>query len=252
MGEVNRGPSVLTRAFAILDAFGTVSPELTHGAITQATGLAPATVHRLLAELVERDAVERIGRGRYRIGMHLWRLGSLAPAGRNLRDTALPYLQDLFEVTHEVVHLAVLDDDRVMYLEKLEARPGVSVVSGVGLRLPLHATGPGKVLLAHTPPDFAERILSGPLPRHASGTITDSRRLRATLAAIRQQGYAISRDEMTEGAASVAAPVRDSDQVVASISVVVPSKAGDLSPLIPPVRLAALGVTRELRRGRAR
>lgn len=193
------GPSVLSRAFAILDALGEAGAELTHGEITRSTGFPPATVHRLLAEMVEWGGVERRGRGRYRIGLHLWRLGSLAPAGRDLRDAALPYLQDLFEVTHGVVHLAVLDEDQVLYVERLEARPKMSVVSGVGLRLPLHATGPGKVLLAHASADFADRIISGPLPRHASRTISDPRLLRSALASIRQQGFAVSRDEMTEG-----------------------------------------------------
>ena len=95
----------------------------THGSITRATGLSPATAHRILAELVDWGAVERTGRGRYRIGLHLWRLGSLAPQGRELRDMALPYLQDLLEVTREVVHLVVLDENQALYVEKLESRP---------------------------------------------------------------------------------------------------------------------------------
>jgi len=119
------GRTVLSRAFAILDTFADGEPEQTHGSITRATGLSPATAHRILAELVDWGAVERTGRGRYRIGLHLWRLGALAPQGRELRDVALPYLQDLLEVTHEVVHLVVLDENQALYVEKLESRPGV-------------------------------------------------------------------------------------------------------------------------------
>ncbi len=241
------GRTVLSRAFAVLDSFLSGRPEQTHGEITRATGLAPATVHRLLAELTGWGALERTGRGRYRIGLRLWQLGAQAPGGRELRDVALPYLQDLLQVTHEVVHLVVLDGDRALYLEKLEAHPDVVVTSRVGLRLPLHAAGPGKVLLAHAPPDCLEKILAGGLERRASGTITDPARLRQVLAEIRLQGFCISRNEMTEGASSVAAPVRGpADQVVAAISVVVPSSTPNLSPLVPVVRMAALGVTRAL------
>jgi len=149
--------TVLSRAFAILDTFADGEPEQTHGSITRATGLSPATAHRILAELVDWGAVERTGRGRSRIGLHLWRLGALAPQGRELRDVALPYLQDLLEVTHEVVHLVALDENQALYVEKLESRPGVLVVSQVGGRLPLHATGPGKVLLAHAPRAYSTR-----------------------------------------------------------------------------------------------
>jgi DNA-binding IclR family transcriptional regulator len=246
------GRTVLSRAFAILDTFADAGPEQTHSSITRATGLSPATAHRVLAQLVEWGAVERTGRGRYRIGLHLWRLGSLAPQGRELRDVALPYLQYLLEVTHEVVHLVVLDENQALYVEKLESRPGVSVVSQVGGRLPLHATGPGKVLLAHAAPAVLDQVLAAGLARHARGTITDPAELRRTLADIRASGHSISREEMTDGAASVAAPVTDADgQVVAAISVVVPSSTPTLMPLVPPVRLAALGISRELGRRHA-
>jgi DNA-binding IclR family transcriptional regulator len=243
------GATVLSRAFAVLDSFSEGSAEQTLSSITGSTGLPPATVHRVLAALVGWGAVERTGRGRYRIGLHLWRLGSLAPQGRELRDVALPHLQDLLEVTHEVVHLVVVDEDQALYLERLESRPGVSVVSQVGGRLPLHATGPGKVLLAHAPTDVLDRVLEAGLSRHARGTITEPAELRRALAEIRQTGHSISRDEMTDGASSVAAPVTDAGgRVIAAISVVVRSGSPLLLPLVPAVRLAALGISREIGR----
>ena len=107
--------------------------------------------YRLATELVEWGALDRVGRGRYRVGLRLWQVGSLAPQARDLRDVALPFLQDLLEVTREVVHLVVLDEGQVLYIERLMSRPEVQVQSRVARRLPLHATGPGKVLLAHAP-----------------------------------------------------------------------------------------------------
>ncbi|MGH3242312.1 MAG: IclR family transcriptional regulator [Spirillospora sp.] len=245
---VEPGRTVLSRALAILDSFSERRPEQTLGMIVRDTGLAPATVHRLLAELVEWGALERHGRGRYRIGLRLWQLGALAPRGRRLRDVALPYLEDLYEATHQVVHLVVRDEDQALYVEKLSARPQVGVVSQVGGRLPLHSTGPGKVLLAYAPPEVRERLLSGPLARVTPATITDAGRLRTVLADIRGTGYCLSRDEMTMGASSVAAPVFGRPgEVAAAISVVVPSRTGNLAPLVPAVRAAALGISRALR-----
>jgi DNA-binding IclR family transcriptional regulator len=233
----------------VLDTFSHERPEQTLGAIAQGAGLPSATAYRMVNELVAWGALERVGRGRYRIGLRLWQLGSLAPEPRTLRDVALAFLQDLLEVTHEVVHLVVRDGDRALYLERLMARPEVHVRSRVARRLPLHATGPGKVLLAHAPDDVVAQVLAGPLPRFARNTITDPDALRDALGAIRVSGYCISREEMTDGASSVAVPVRGAGgDVVAAISVVVPADRSDLAALVPAVRVAAVGVSRGLRR----
>ena len=128
------------------------------------------------------------------------------------------------------------------------ARPEVHVRSRVARRLPLHATGPGKILLAHAPDDVVGQVLACPLPRLARNTITDPDVLRDTLTAIRESGYCISREEMTDGASSVAAPVRGPNgDVVAAISVVVPADRPDLTSLVPAVRVAATGISRGLR-----
>ena len=242
------GRSVLGRALAVLDTFSNERSEQTLGAICATTGLPSATAHRLVTELVGWGALERVGRGRYRIGLRLWQLGSLAPGPRTLRDIALPFLHDLLEVTHEVAHLVVRDGEKALYLERLMARPEVQVRSRVARRLPLHAPGPGKVLLAYAPDDVVERVLAGPLTRLARNTITDRDALRDALAGIRESGYCISREEMTDGASSVAAPVRGPNgDVVAAISVVVPADRRDLPALVPAVRVAAAGISRGLR-----
>ena len=126
---------------AVLGSFSEDRHVQTLGEIQQATGLASATTYRLVTELVEWGALERVGRGRYRVGIRLWQIGSLAPQARDLRDVALPFLQDLIEVTREVAHLVVLDQGQALYLERLMARPEVQVKSRVARRLPLHATG---------------------------------------------------------------------------------------------------------------
>ncbi|MGH3588305.1 MAG: IclR family transcriptional regulator, partial [Pseudonocardia sp.] len=199
-------------------------------------------------ELVAWGGLERTGRGRYRIGLRLWQLGALAPGSRRLRDVALPYLEDLYEATHQVVHLAVLDEGAVLYVEKLSARPDADVapvVSQVGRRLPLHATGPGKVLLAFSAPALLDSVTAAGLPRLTHRTITDPARLRRALADIRRAGVCLSRDETTVGASSVAAPVFDPEGgVAAAVSVVVPSSTANLATLVPAVRAASLGISR--------
>jgi len=246
-GSSGPGHSVLGRALAVLGSFSDARPELTLGEIVAATGLPAATAHRLVAELVGWGALERPSRGRYRIGMRLWRLGALAPLARDLRDAAMPFLQDLGAVTGQVVHLVVLDGYRALFLERLPGHAEVPVRSRVGRRLPLHASGPGKVLLAHAPAAYVDEVVARGLPRMAAGTITDRRRLDLALAEVRRSGYCLSREEMTDGAASVAAPITDpAGRVVASVSVVVPSTIDNLQTLVPAVRVTAAAVGRAL------
>src|SRR5690349_24337055 len=131
-----------------------------------------ATTHRLAAELTTWGALERDSRGRYRIGLRLWEVGSLAPRGLGLREIALPYLEDLYEATHENVQLAVLDGAEVVYVERIAGRTSVGVRTRVGGRWPAHSTGVGLVLLAYAGAEAQERYLAGPLARFTDRTIT--------------------------------------------------------------------------------
>ncbi len=238
--------SVLGRALGVLAAFSDASPELALADIVAATSLPPATAHRIVAELVAWGALERVGRGRYRIGLRLWRVGALAPSARTLREAALPPMQDLVTATGNVVHLVVLDRLRAVIVERLAGPEDVTVRSRVGRDVPLHATGPGRVLLAHAPTAVVDEVLARDLPRPAPGTVTDPGALRATLDDVRRTGWTVSREETTPGAVSVAAPVIGAaGGVVAALAAVVPVSAA-LPPLVPAVRMAAAATSRRL------
>ncbi|MBB3044760.1 helix-turn-helix domain-containing protein [Nocardioides sp. LMS-CY] len=239
--------TAIMRCLRVLDCLGATPGPHTPTTIGATTGLPPATVHRILATLVEWGGVERIGRGRYRLGLHMWRLGAAVPSARVLRDLALPYLEDLYEATHLVVHMAVPDGDEVLYLEKITARRSVRVTSGVGRRLPMHATGPGKVLLAFGDPSLLERVVENGLPRLTPATITSERALRAALADIRRTGVAISREEASAGTASVAAPVfAEGRDAVAALAVVGAADSIDTARLAQPLRTVAHALSRAL------
>ncbi|WP_375502987.1 IclR family transcriptional regulator [uncultured Jatrophihabitans sp.] len=239
--------SVVRRALMVLDCFLGNTEERTVTQISRETGLPMATVHRLLATLIEWGGVERHGRGRYRLSMHVWRLGASAPHARALRDVALPFLEDLREATHEVVHLAVLDGTHALYLEKLPSRQAATVISRVGRRLPLHATGPGKVLLAYSSPDLLEQVIAAGLRPITTSTIVTESQLRSALAEIRRTGLIVSRNEMTDGSSSVAAPVFGPGRsIMASLAVVVRSDGVSPTELAPLVRIVASSLSRAL------
>jgi DNA-binding IclR family transcriptional regulator len=239
--------SVTARAFAVLQAFTPEHPALTLSEIARRAGLPLTTAHRLVGELRASQALEREADRSYRIGLRLWELASLAPRGVPLREAALPFLEDLYEVTHENVQLGVREGHEVLYIERIAGRRAVGVLTRVGGRFPLHASGIGLVLLAHAPEDVQREVLAGPLQRFTEHTVTDPARLERMLAQIRRDGVAISDRQVTDDAMSVAAPITGSSgEVVAALSIV--AKAGDTvaARLAPAVRAAALGTSRAL------
>ncbi len=240
------------RVLDVLDAFSSERPELTLSELSRRAGLPLSTTHRIVGELTSRGALERDAEGRYRVGLWLWEVASLAPHGMGLRATAMPFLEDLYEATHENVQLAVLDGPEVVYLERISARGAVNVLSRVGGRLPAHATGVGLVLLANAPAETQEQVLARPLKRYTAKTIDSPARLRRVLADVRRDGFAISDGQIELIALSVAAPVYGpEDTVVAAISIVVPAEGTDPRTLVPAVRAAARGISRTLGAPRA-
>lgn len=240
------GETVTTRVLALLDAFTAERPEMTLTEISRRAGLPLSTTHRLVAELANWGALERTDDGRYRIGLRLWEVGALAPRGLGLRESAMPFLEDLYAVTKQNVQLAVLDGTEVVYVERLAGRGAVNVITRVGGRLPLHATGVGLVLLAHSSPELQEQVLAAPLQRFTAKTISQPDELRRVLAEVRRTGVAVSDRQIELVALSVAAPVRGPrGDVVAALSIVVPSEH-DSRAYVPVVRAAARGISRVL------
>ncbi|MFW6205464.1 MAG: IclR family transcriptional regulator, partial [Actinomycetota bacterium] len=142
------------RMLAVLEVFGPDDLSLTLSEISRRSGLTLSTTHRLVGELRDWGALDRGLDGRYSIGLRILELGSLTPRGLRLREVALPYLGDLQHATNANVHLAVRDGHDVIYVESLHARDCVRVLSRLGGRWPLHATGTGQVLLAFASPEF--------------------------------------------------------------------------------------------------
>lgn len=246
MGDPD-GRTAADRLLAVLAAFDRADPALTLTDISRRAGLTLPTAHRLVGMLTAWGALERDESGVYHIGLRVMELAALAPRGLVLREAAMPFLEDLFEATHENVQLAVRDDAEVVYLERIAGRSAVGVRTQVGARWPLHATGVGLVLLAHSPAAFQDGYLAAPLASFTAFTVTDSRRLRRMLAEIRRGGCAVSDRQITDDAISVAAPVRGPrGDVVASVSVVVHAEGARPNALIPAVRLAGAGISRAL------
>jgi DNA-binding IclR family transcriptional regulator len=243
------GVSVSAKLLSVLGAFDDDHRSLTLSALARRADLPMPTAFRLVGELNAWGALMRRPSGEYVVGRRMWDLGLLAPVQTGLRQAASPFLHDIYAATLATVHLAVRDQFDVLYVDRLSGHASVPVVSQVGSRLPLHATGVGKVLLAYAPEDVQVHVLSrlGRQPRTTAYTITQPGRLAEELRRVRRDGFAQTIEEMSFGACSVAVPIRTSDgRVVASLGLVVPSLKRDRARLVAALQVASQGIGRTI------
>jgi len=240
--------SVLGRAILLLDAFGADDPALGVSELARRTGLAKSTVHRIAGDLVVARLLARTGES-YRLGRGLFELGMRAAPERTLLEVTMPFMQDLFGRTGEIVHLGVLDGDEVVYVSKIGGHRQASAPSRIGGRMPLYCTGIGKALLAHSEPAIIDRILSGPLKRRTPRTVVAPGLLRAQLDRVVEQGVAFEFEESAVGLVCVAAPILSStDQPLAAVSVTGPVTRFRPEAHAASVRAAAAGASSILAR----
>lgn len=245
--ERSPAPRTVTgRAFAVLDTFSVKYRRQSLSSIHRRSGLPLTTVHRLVHELVAQAALVRGTDGDYEIGRKIWALGMLASVHAELRELALPYMEDVFGLGNDAVQIAVVDGLRCLIVDRIAGSRTMSVLSKPGTRLPLHATGVGKVLLAYGGAELHEAALTT-LERFTEQTVTDVATLKEQLQFIKLHGFAITYAELAEGAISVAVPVRGkAGTVIASLGVVMPSTTAEPQRMVPVLQVTAAALSKKL------
>jgi len=238
--------SVLERVFALLDCFTAEETDLTLAELASRTAIPKSTVHRLTNVLVEQRLLRRTDAG-FGLGIRLFELGELVGERRDLRDAALPFLEELFELTHEIVHLGVLEGNEVLYFVKIVGYRAFPLPTRTGGRWPAYATALGKVLMAFGTSDPLRGVLASELKPLTPYTIIDPGRLLRELATVRRVGIAIESQESVLGNACVAAPIFDSvGHPVAAVSVSGPPMRLRPVQRAPVVRRIAAMITKQI------
>ena len=216
--EDGRLSSVAT-SVRLLKAFSEEQVEHGISDLARRLGVAKSTVHRLAVTLCADGMLERNpDTGKYRLGMALFRLGSLVRRRMTLSNEARPLLRELRERVNETVHLAVLDGNEIMYVYNLESTQAIRMRSDVGVRKPAYCTAEGQAILAFQPDEVVEGVLQAGLPARTPQTITSPDELKRALETIRQRGCAVEDEESEIGMRCIAAPLRnDAGEVIAAI-----------------------------------
>ncbi|MFI0989525.1 IclR family transcriptional regulator [Streptomyces exfoliatus] len=235
----------------VLAVFDREHPSQTLSEIAQRTGMALSTTHRVVSELAGWGALERAEDGSWHVGLRLWEIASGCPRTQILRDVALPFMQDLYEATHENIQLAVREGTELVFVERIAGHRSVELLTMVGSRFPIGSTGMGRVLLAHAPPELQEEVLASPLRAWTPHTVTDPKTLRAQLDRIRREQVFVSDRQLSESTVAVAAPVRTgrNGPVGAALGIVFTARgASRARGLREPLLRAAYGISDELGR----
>jgi IclR family KDG regulon transcriptional repressor len=217
---------VIDRAVQILDCFGFDHQELSVSEVGLRTGLHKSTAHRILMALEYNDLIKQNAEtGKYHLGIKLFKLGHQAVSQLHLRETCRPFLIRIMNKTQETVHLAVLDDDEVLYLDKVEGPHALRMPSRVGRHIPTYCTSLGKAMLSCLEEHEVKRIVrKQALKAYTPNTVKNLDLLLGDLRAIRNRGYSIDNEEIEIGLRCVGAPIRDhTGAMIAAISVAAPS-----------------------------
>ncbi len=245
------GTGALEKGLALLAHVSATAP-CRFSDLLRDTGLPKATLHRMLKALVAHRFLALEPRDQtYNVGLQVFGMARNLWEGMDIRRAAAPEIAWLSEKTGETVHLAVLDDAQVVYIDKVESRQQIRMFSAVGKHGPVHCTGVGKAILAFLgPAPQRELVARLPLTRFTKNTFVNRAALLRHLQEIRARGYAKDLEEHEERIRCTAAPIFDyRGEVIAALSVTAPSfrfTLKRLDEIAPLVMRAASETTRKL------
>src|SRR5699024_152084 len=216
--------SSVTNALRILKSFSTFEPRKRVTELSESLGLAKSTVSRLLSTLASEGFVIKDKKSNaYQLGLSVLTLGGIVTNNLEIHKEAAPVLNNLVNDTGETAHLAIMDGIDTIYIHTVECNYPVLILSHLDRIHPSYCTSSGNVLLAFNNNNIVEQVIENRLITHMRNSITHPDKLRRELETIRQEGYAVSTEELTEGTRSVAAPIKDhTGKVVSAITVVGP------------------------------
>jgi IclR family KDG regulon transcriptional repressor len=227
----------LERAFDILELLSREQHGLSLTDIGHRLDLHKSTVHRFLQALKERGYIEKTAHGNYRLGMEFIELSSLYLNNLELKTEAQPLLRELATLTANTVFLAILQDEEVVYIDKMETFNSLRKYSIIGRRAPLYCTALGKAMLSgRSDAEIRQLFADQELARYTPATLTDIERLIEEIAKTRERGWSIDDEEYEAGLRCIGAPIRDyRNQVIAAVST-----SGSIA-MIPKQKVKVIG-----------
>lgn len=218
--------SSVKNSLRILKSFSMDEPEKKVTDLAKTLGLGKSTVSRLLTTLASEGFVTKDQQSqKYRLGLSILNLNTIVSSNLEIGRESQPVLQKLVDETQETCHIAVLDGTDVIYINKIEGKHPVQILTHIGRRNPAYCTSSGRILLAYEDEQTLQRALEGELKAYTDKTITDPESIRSEIKKAKGQGYSISIEQLRVGVVSISAPIRDyTDHVVNTVTIVGPAQ----------------------------
>lgn len=242
----------LERGLAVIRAFDAQRPELTLSEVAKVCDLTRAAARRFLLTLADLGYVRTDGR-LFSLTPRVLELGYAFLSSLSLPEVAAPHLERLVSQVHESSSLSILDGDDIVYVARVPTSRIMAVSINLGTRFPAYATSMGRVLLAALPEAELDAYLARvTLTRLTGRTVLSADTLRAELARVRDQGYAIVDQELEEGLRAVAAPIHDrAGTVTGAVNISVHAARATLDVmrrrLLPPLLAVVTAIDADLR-----
>jgi DNA-binding IclR family transcriptional regulator len=217
--------SSLRNALRLLNLFTMEEPELSLSELSGKLGLGNSTIYRLTFTLMQegflaRDPVSK----NFRLGSSILAKGTTILSHYDICKDSPPILKKLVQESGETAHLSTLADNRVIYLQKIDAVNYVHLLSHAGRQNYIHCTSSGQAILAFQPEEMIREVIEKGLPKLTAYTVTSPQKLKLLLSLVRKNGYAFSIEEMHEGVSSIASPVfSQPGKALFSVSIAGPS-----------------------------
>lgn len=238
------GDSVLGRAARLLDALQTHTA-LSPSELADLAGLPRTTGYRLIAEMTDLGLLHRSDTGQVEPGRRLWEIAQRSRLSRTLRQSALPFMQDVNAVVRHTTQLAILTDAGVLIVERLSQHGAVVNPAEVAGTMPTHLTSMGHVLLAFSPEERCEEWIES----HHDVLTAERPQLHRDIAEARSRGYAQLAGQINRETTGVSVPVLDGRGFAeATLTVVVPSGSREIPQFLMALQTASHGISRALRR----
>jgi IclR family transcriptional regulator, KDG regulon repressor len=218
--------SSVKNALRILNSFSMDEPEMKVSDISSSLGLNKSTVSRTMATLASEGFLFKDPETKkYRLGFSILTLSGIINSNMDVYRESQPILNKLVETIGETAHISIFDHLEVIYLQKVECNHPVRFLTHVGKRNPPYCTSSGKVFMAFSSESVTETIIKQGLKQFTKSTITNPDQLRSHLKQVRENGYAFSAEEFSEGVITIAAPIYDyTGKVIAALSIVGPKQ----------------------------
>ncbi|MEZ2389132.1 IclR family transcriptional regulator [bacterium RCC_150] len=239
----DEAPSILAKAFSILESFNDRDRVLTLTEISRRSGLPKSTVHRLLRRLGDLGIIEDHGPG-YRLGIKLVRMVSSMPVDL-MRELSLPHMAQLQAWSNESVHFGVLRGGDVVVLQALFPPTEAPPIGEAGTRVPAHLSALGRAMLAYLPNEELDEVLGPDLAARTPKSMTDPVLIRTALELIRINGYASQRDEVVMGLGNIAAPILIKGRPMGAVALQMDSFKPMTDQLVNAVKVTAHRITRD-------